>query len=61
MPQKRPREPIAPTTIPGEPTDPKIPEEAPGPTDERKDIEEDQPLRESEAALDRATTRLPPD
>ena len=43
MPDKRPKEPIAPTTIPGEPTDPKIPpDEQPDvtPLDEDKKIKD---------------------
>ena len=54
MPSKRPREPIAPTTIPGEPLDPKIP------SDEFEETEEEQQARESEKAFDQAITRLPP-
>jgi hypothetical protein len=41
MAHKRPREPIAPTTIPGEPLDPKIPpDEQPAGDEERNEIEE---------------------
>jgi hypothetical protein len=62
MPRKRPREPIGPTTVPGEPIDPKIPpDQMPDERDEREAGEDTQPLRESEVALDRATTRIPPD
>ncbi len=65
MPRKRPNEPIGPTTIPGQPTDPKIPpDQAPPPDEERREPDEsaeDQPLRESEQAFDRAVTRMPPD
>jgi hypothetical protein len=53
MPRKRPREPIAPTTIPGEATDPRIP-------DDDETAEEEQQARESEKAFDEAITRLPP-
>jgi hypothetical protein len=54
MARKRPNEPIAPTTIPGEPTDPKIPpEDAPESDQERQ-------ARESEKAFDQAITRIPP-
>lgn len=69
MPRKRPPEPIAPTTIPGEPLDPKIPtEDQPEPEpdedreqgNERPETEEEQAARESEPAFDRATTRIPP-
>jgi len=55
MPQKRPREPIAPTTIPGERTDPKIP-----PDDELDETDEERQARESEKAFDQAITRFPP-
>jgi hypothetical protein len=37
MPRKRTNDPIAPTTIPGEPTDPKIPPEQ----DPERDVERD--------------------
>lgn len=44
MPGKRPNEPIGPTTVPGQPTDPKIPEEDEEPEvtplDEDKNIED---------------------
>jgi hypothetical protein len=50
----RPSEPIAPATIPGEPLDPKIPE------DEREESEEERPARESEVAFDQARVRIPP-
>ena len=63
MPSKRPREPIAPTTIPGEPTDPKIPPDE-APDEERDELEEseaEQQARESEKAFDLAITRVPPD
>jgi hypothetical protein len=55
MSHKRPREPIGPTTIPGEPTDPKIP-----PDDELDESEEERQARESEKAFDQAITRMPP-
>ncbi len=64
MPGKRPREPIGPTTIPGEPLDPKIPpdqlpeDEAEG--DEHVESEEERQARQSEAAFDQAITRIPP-
>lgn len=63
MARKRSIEPIAPTTIPGEPTDPKIPpEELP---DYEKQLEsaesdEERQARQSETAFDHAITRLPP-
>jgi hypothetical protein len=61
MPRKRPREPIAPTLIPGEAIDPKIPtDEMPEPDDERVETEEEQQARESEKAFDQAITRIPP-
>jgi hypothetical protein len=57
MSQKRPREPIAPTTIPGEPLDPKIPpDEEPERDVEQNEIEEpgeDEPVRLSENFLAR--------
>ena len=68
MPRKRPLEPIAPATIPGEPLDPKIPpEDQPEPEpdedreqgNERPETEEEQEAHESEPAFDRATTRIP--
>ena len=58
MPHKRPREPIAPTTIPGEPLDPKIPDE--DVETKGEETEEEQQARESETAFDQAVTRLPP-
>jgi hypothetical protein len=40
-PRKRPNEPIAPATIPGQPLDPKIPPElAPGSDEERDELED---------------------
>jgi len=60
MPRKRPHEPIAPTNVPGENLDPKIPgNQAPEP-DEHEESEEEQQARESEKAFDQAITRLPP-
>ena len=57
MSRKRPSEPIGPTTVPGQATDPKIPpDEAP----ERVESEEEQQARESEKAFDEAITRIPP-
>jgi hypothetical protein len=67
MARKRPNEPIGPTTVPGEPTDPKIPPSKAPKTDskhhpgDRLEKESEQPLRESEQAMDRALTHLPPD
>jgi hypothetical protein len=64
MPSKRPNEPIAPTTIPGQPLDPKIPDEQAADNDEnfddREESEEEQQARESEKAFDQAITRTPP-
>jgi hypothetical protein len=64
MPGKRPREPIAPTIIPGEPTDPKIlPDQMPEDdedSDDRAGSEDERQARQSETAFDRAITRLPP-
>lgn len=54
MARNRTLEPIAPTTIPGEPLDPKIP------PDEIEESEEEQQARESEKAFDQALTRMPP-
>ena len=55
MPSQRPHEPIGPTTIPGEPTDPKIPPES-----EREESDEERQARDSEKAFDQAFTRIPP-
>jgi hypothetical protein len=55
MPRKRPSEPIAPATIPGERLDPKIPDEV-----EEEGSEQEQQARESETAFDQAITRIPP-
>ena len=61
MPRKRPSEPIAPTTIPGERLDPKIPpDQSPESDDERAESEEERQARESEKAFDQAITRIPP-
>jgi hypothetical protein len=60
MPSKRPREPIAPTTIPGEPLDPKIPTDEEPELDEHEESEEEQQARDSEKAFDQALTRTPP-
>jgi hypothetical protein len=60
MPRKRPQEPIGPTTIPGEPLDPRIsPDDAPE-TDEHAESDEERLARESEKAFDQAITRTPP-
>jgi hypothetical protein len=64
MSPKRPNEPIAPTTIPGERTDPKIPPDEPSERHEQRDeleqSDEEQQARESEKAFDQALTRIPP-
>ena len=61
MPRKRPSEPIAPTTIPGERLDPKSPpEQSSDLDDEREESEEERQARESEKAFDQASTRIPP-
>ena len=63
MPNKRPSEPIAPTTIPGQPLDPKIPPDqvaASGDFDDHEESEEGRQARESEKAFDQAITRIPP-
>jgi DNA-directed RNA polymerase specialized sigma24 family protein len=60
MPRKRKRtvEPIGPTNVPGEPLDPKLPEE---PVEsEPVESEEEQQARESEKTFDRALNRVPP-
>ena len=57
---KRPREPIAPTTIPGEPLDPKIPPEEREDEDNHIESDEERQARESEKAFDQAITRIPP-
>jgi hypothetical protein len=56
MSRKRPNEPIAPTTIPGERLDPKIPDE----DLDSDESEQEQQARESEKAFDQAVTRTPP-
>jgi hypothetical protein len=64
MTRKRPSEPIGPTTIPGQPMDPKIPPHQRPPSDDERDelaqSEEEQQARESEKAFDQAATRIPP-
>ena len=57
MPHKRPNEPIAPATIPGERLDPKIPPDEDLESDES---EQEQKTRESEKDFDQAITRIPP-
>jgi hypothetical protein len=54
MPGKRPNEPIGPTNVPGQPLDPKIPD------DEREESDEERQATESEKAIDEARTRTPP-
>lgn len=56
MPRKRPNEPIAPATIPGERLDPKIPDDE----FDNEESEQDRQARESEKAFDQAITRIPP-
>ena len=73
MPRKRKRsiEPIAPTNIPGERLDPRIPsdqipsdqipsEETLPAESEHAETDEEQQARDSEQAFDRAITRIPP-
>jgi hypothetical protein len=64
MTRKRPSEPIGPTTVPGQPTDPKIPPhqtpEGDVESDELAQSAEEQQARESEKAFDQASTRIPP-
>jgi hypothetical protein len=58
MPRKRAFDPIAPTTLPGEPLDPKI---RPDPQDDAlEETDEERQARESENAFDQAITRTPP-
>ncbi len=62
MPRKRPNEPIGPTTVPGQATDPKIPPDQRPESDEdleREESEEERQARESEKAFDQSTTRMP--
>ncbi len=59
--RKRSIEPIAPTNIPGERLDPRIPpDEAPAVENDQPGAEEEQQARDSEQAFDRALTRNPP-
>jgi hypothetical protein len=67
MPGKRPNEPIAPATIPGQPLDPRIPPDeaeadadADAEFDAGEESENEQHARESEKAFDQAITRIPP-
>jgi hypothetical protein len=65
MPGKRPNEPIAPATIPGQPLDPRIPPDeadadAVAEFDASEESENEQHARESEKAFDQAITRIPP-
>ena len=60
MTRKRPREPIGPTTIPGQPLDPKIPPDQQPDIDDDAESEKEQQARESEKAFDQAVTRIPP-
>lgn len=61
---KRPSEPIAPTTIPGQPLDPRIPDDQEAVSDEeidaREESDDERQARESEKAFDQAITRIPP-
>jgi hypothetical protein len=62
MPGKRPSEPIAPATIPGQRTDPKIPPdklpEDDEERDEREESDDEREARQSEMAFERAITGL---
>jgi hypothetical protein len=64
MPGKRPNEPIAPTNVPGQRLDPKIPDEQSADNDEnfdeRVESDDERQARESEKAFDQAITRTPP-
>jgi hypothetical protein len=61
MPRKHAFDPIAPTTLPGEPTDPKIhTEDEEVERESREETDEEKQARESEKAFDRAITRTPP-
>lgn len=62
MPGQRPSEPIAPATIPGKRTDPKIPpDDEPANEDvDNGESESERRARESEKAFDEAIVRMPP-
>lgn len=61
MPRDRTIEPIAPTTIPGDVTDPKIPPEMNPESDDRiQEPEEEEQARLTEVAFERSISRLPP-
>lgn len=61
MTSKRPSEPIAPASIPGQQMDPKIPpDQIPESEDGLLESEAERQARESEKAFDQAITRLPP-
>ena len=62
MKPKRPKEPIAPATIPGERLDPKIPpDDIPQSEDGLLESEAERKDRESKTGFDRSVGRLPPD
>ena len=60
MPRKHAFDPIAPTTLPGEPTDPKIHSDEEPERDALEESEEERQARESEKAFDQAIVRTPP-
>ena len=60
MPRKHAFDPIAPTTLPGEPTDPKIHDDSEPERDAHEESEEERQARESEKAFDQAIVRTPP-
>ena len=62
MTPKRPSEPIAPATIPGQRMDPKIPpQELPQSEEELLESEAERKQRESDTARERSVGRLRPD
>jgi len=65
MPGKRPLEPIAPATIPGQPLDPKIPPDQMPEDDEGRgepvESEEERQACDSQSAFERAISRVSPD
>ena len=60
MPRKHAFDPIAPTTLPGEPTDPKIQSSEEPERDALEETEEERQARESEKAFEQAIVRTPP-
>lgn len=61
MTPKRPNDPIAPASTPGQQMDPEVPaEDLPKSEDGLLESEAERQARESEKAFDQAITRLPP-